>query len=80
MTFATFTSRTAIRGGRPRACRATDPINAMLNYAYGVLIAGTQIRLIADGYDPTISVMHDDKETRGRCPAFPLVHMESTLA
>jgi CRISPR-associated protein Cas1 len=71
-----FTSRAAIRGGRPRAYRATHPINAMLNYAYGVLTARTQIKLIADGYDPTIGVMHDDKETRGRYPAFALDHME----
>lgn len=71
-----FTSRASIRGGRPRAYKATHPINAMLNYAYGVLTARTQIRLIADGYDPTIGIMHDDKETRGKYPAFALDHME----
>ncbi|MCG8085688.1 MAG: CRISPR-associated endonuclease Cas1 [Candidatus Thiodiazotropha taylori] len=71
-----FTSRAAVRGGRPRAYRATHPINAMLNYAYGVLTARTQIQLTAEGYDPTIGIMHDDKETRGKYPAFVLDTME----
>jgi hypothetical protein len=30
---------------------ASHPVNAMLNYAYGVLIARLQLRLVADGYD-----------------------------
>lgn len=71
-----FTSRAAVRGGRPRAYRATHPINAMLNYAYGILTASTQINLIVDGYDPTIGIMHDNKETRGKYPAFALDTME----
>lgn len=71
-----FTSRAAVRSGCPRAYRATHPINAMLNYAYGVLTARTQMKLIADGYDPTIGIMHDDKETRGKYPAFALDTME----
>jgi CRISPR/Cas system-associated endonuclease Cas1 len=60
-----FTSQAAIRGGRPRAYRATHPINAILNYAYSVLTVRTQIGLVVEGYDPTIGVLHDDKETRG---------------
>ncbi|MCG7962208.1 MAG: CRISPR-associated endonuclease Cas1 [Candidatus Thiodiazotropha taylori] len=71
-----FTSRAAVRSGRPRAYQATHPINAMLNYAYGILTARTEIKLIVDGYDPTIGIMHDDKETRGRYPAFALDTME----
>ena len=71
-----FVSRAALRGGRRRAYRATHPVNAMLNYAYGVLTARTQIRLIADGYDPTIGIMHDEEEQRGKYPAFALDHME----
>ena len=62
------------QGSRNRS--ATHPINAMLNYAYGVLIAQTQIRLIADGYDPTIGIMHDSKALRGTYPAFAFDHME----
>ncbi|MDX2221682.1 MAG: CRISPR-associated endonuclease Cas1 [Rhodospirillaceae bacterium] len=44
---------------RVRNKRATHPINAMLNYAYGVLEASTRIQVIAEGYDPTIGIMHD---------------------
>lgn len=71
-----FRSRAALRGGRRRNYRATHPVNAMLNYAYGVLTARTQIRLIADGYDPTIGIMHDEEEQRGKYPAFALDHIE----
>ena len=55
---------------------ATHPVNAMLNYAYGVLIARTQIRLVAEGYDPTLGIMHQKKQFRGISPAFVLDHME----
>jgi CRISP-associated protein Cas1 len=48
----------------------------MLNYAYAVLIAQTQIRLIVEGYDPTIGVMHEKKALRGINPGFALDHME----
>jgi hypothetical protein len=52
------------------SCQSGDPKNVKLNYAYGVLSARIQIRLVADGYGQTMSVMHDDKETRGKFPAF----------
>ena len=55
---------------------ATHPVNAMLNYAYAVLIAQTQIRLIVKGYDPTIGIMHEKKALRGINPGFALDHME----
>jgi CRISPR-associated protein Cas1 len=48
----------------------------MLNYAYAVLVAQTQIWLIAGGYDPTLGVMHDRESERGNYPAFALDHME----
>lgn len=67
------------RGSRSQGSRnrgSTHPVNAMLNYAYGVLIAQTQIRLIAEGYDPTIGILHDSKAIRGTYPAFALEHME----
>ena len=51
-------------------------MNAMLNYAYAVLIAQTQIRLIVEGYDPTIGIMHEKKALRGINPGFALDHME----
>jgi CRISPR/Cas system-associated endonuclease Cas1 len=55
---------------------ATHPVNAMLNYAYAVLIAQTQIRLIVEGYDPTIGIMHEKRALRGINPGFALDHME----
>ena len=51
-------------------------VNAMLNYAYAVLIAQTQIRLIVEGYGPTIGIMHEKKALRGINPGFALDHME----
>jgi CRISPR-associated protein Cas1 len=81
--WSTYRSRVALRhgirlrsdgGGYNRG--ATHPVNAMLNYAYAVLIAQTQIRLIVEGYDPTIGVMHEKKALRGINPGFALDHME----
>jgi CRISPR-associated protein Cas1 len=81
--WATYRSRVALRHGiRLRADGggynrgATHPVNAMLNYAYAVLIAQTQIRLIVEGYDPTLGIMHEKKALRGINPGFALDHME----
>jgi CRISP-associated protein Cas1 len=78
-----YRSRVALRHGiRLRADGggynrgATHPVNAMLNYAYAVLIAQTQIRLVVEGYDPTIGIMHEKKALRGINPGFALDHME----
>jgi hypothetical protein len=48
----------------------------MLNYAYAVLAAQTQIRLIAEGFDP--NARHDARSLheRGTYPALALDHME----
>lgn len=48
----------------------------MLNYAYGVLMARTQVQLIAEGYDPTIGILHGRESERGSYPAFALDRME----
>jgi CRISPR-associated endonuclease Cas1 len=78
-----YRSRVALRygirlrgdgGGYNRG--ASHPVNAMLNYVYSVLIARLQIRLVADGYDPTLGIMHQKKQLRGISPAFALDHME----
>jgi CRISPR-associated protein Cas1 len=45
----------------------------MLNYAYGVR---TQVELIAEGYDPTIGILHGRESELGRYPAFALDRME----
>jgi CRISPR-associated protein Cas1 len=43
----------------PHNSSATHPINAMLNYAYGILESRMRIQAIIDGYDPSIGIMHD---------------------
>lgn len=47
---------------RPGNMNATHPINAMLNYAYKLLESQTRVGTIADGYDPSIGIMHDRRE------------------
>jgi CRISPR-associated endonuclease Cas1 len=45
-------------GSKPKNVNASHPLNAMLNYAYAVRTAQLRIDAIADGYDPTIGIMH----------------------
>lgn len=40
---------------------AGHPINAILNYAYTVLQSQIQIKAVADGYDPTVGIMHEPR-------------------
>ena len=71
-----YKSRAAFRDESHGNRAATHPVNAMLNYAYGVLIARTQVDLIAEGYDPTIGILHGRESERGTYPAFALDRME----
>lgn len=41
---------------------ARHPVNAMLNYAYGMLNSQTHIEAVAEGYDPRRGVMHHDRD------------------
>jgi CRISPR-associated protein Cas1 len=41
---------------------AAHPVNAILNYAYTVLESELRIKAIADGYDPTIGIMHEGRD------------------
>jgi CRISP-associated protein Cas1 len=41
---------------------ASHPVNAILNYAYAVLQSQVQIKLLAEGYDPMLGVMHSDRD------------------
>jgi CRISP-associated protein Cas1 len=52
---------------------AAHPVNAILNYAYSVLQSQVQIRLVTDGYDPMLGVMHSDRDD---APAFVFDIME----
>ena len=73
-----YLSRSAVRSTvRISNRHATHPVNAMLNYVYSMLLTRTQINLIADGYDPTLGVIHDARRRdRGRTPAYALDMME----
>ena len=71
-----FRTRSALRVGKIKNLKATHPINAMLNYAYGVAITREHINVIGEGYDPTIGVMHDLQDKRGYYPAFVLDRIE----
>lgn len=60
-----FAARGSIlhRGGRsPRS--AADPINALLNYGYGLLEAETTLAPRALGLDPGLGILHTDKPNR----------------
>jgi CRISP-associated protein Cas1 len=63
------TSPFQIAGNR----NAAHPVNAILNYAYAVLQSQIQINAVAEGYDPTIGIMH---EKRDRLSAFVFDLME----
>jgi CRISPR-associated endonuclease Cas1 len=49
-------------GHSPR--RASDPINALLNYAYGLAEVECRLALLAVGIDPGLGVLHADKKNR----------------
>ena len=51
--------RSAVREGKvAKNERASHPLNALLNYAYAMLQANLTVTAIADGYDPTLGIMH----------------------
>ncbi len=52
---------------------ASHPVNAILNYAYAVLQSQVQIQAVAEGYDPTLGIMHYDRDG---APAFVFDMME----
>lgn len=65
-----FTSRSSLANGIvPYNRNASHPVNAMLNYAYAVKLAQLQLQAIADGYDPTVGIMH---QPRYQKPAYAL--------
>lgn len=63
-----YRARSSVAGvSKPQNRGASHPVNAMLNYAYAVKLAQMQIQAIANGYDPTIGILHHGR--RGK-PAF----------
>jgi CRISP-associated protein Cas1 len=68
-TIGARTSRFNLAGNR----NASHPVNAIMNYAYGVLQSQVQIKAVADGYDPMLGIMHYQ---RVGSPAFVFDLME----
>ena len=57
--WTSYRARTSTANGtKAKNVNASHPLNAMLNYAYAVKQAQLQIDAIANGYDPTIGIMH----------------------
>jgi CRISPR/Cas system-associated endonuclease Cas1 len=55
-----FTSRSSLLSGKvPKNRGASHPVNAILNYAYTVRQSQLQIDAVANGYDPTLGIMHN---------------------
>jgi CRISPR-associated endonuclease Cas1 len=52
---------------------ASHPVNSILNYAYAVLQSQVQIKLVSEGYDPKLGIMHYDRDG---APAFVFDMME----
>jgi CRISPR-associated endonuclease Cas1 len=69
-TWHTYSGRASLaNGGRKENRHASHPVNAILNYAYAVKLSELQMQSIADGYDPTIGIMHVSESGK---PAFLL--------
>jgi len=58
------------KGGYISNRNAKHPVNAILNYAYGLLYAETHIESVVYGFDPRRGIMHHD---RAESDAFPWV-------
>lgn len=59
----TYRGRSSVHECKPENRRATDPINAMLNYGYAVMHSKLQIKAIANGYSPLLGIMHRQKRS-----------------
>lgn len=58
-----FGSRTSLQSTKPQNRNASHPVNAMLNYAYGMLESRVRSEIVAHGYDPMIGYLHSyDKD------------------
>jgi CRISPR-associated endonuclease Cas1 len=53
---------TTATGGRASNRNAKHPVNAVLNYAYGMLSSQVHIEAVASGYDPRRGIMHHDRD------------------
>ncbi len=68
-----YRARSAVHECKSENRRASDPINAMLNYAYAIKLSQLQIEAIGSGYHPMLGIMHH--EERGK-PSYILDLLE----
>lgn len=47
---------------RKRSRQARHPVNAMLNYGYGIVVSQIRSQIVAAGLDPTIGIIHERKD------------------
>lgn len=73
-----YSSRTSLTTGKKaKNWNASHPINAMLNYAYAILLTEMRIKAVTDGYDPMLGILHDQRhKDKDRTPSFALDLME----
>ncbi len=73
-----YSSRTSLTTGKKaKNWNASHPINAMLNYAYAILLTEMRIKAITDGHDPMLGILHDQRhKDKDRTPSFALDLME----
>jgi len=62
--WVTFPGRTSLREGAKKNRHATDPVNAMLNYAYKVLESETLLVCRRYGLNPDYGILHATGEGR----------------
>jgi CRISPR-associated endonuclease Cas1 len=68
-----YRARSAVHECKSENRRASDPVNAMLNYAYAIKLSQLQIEAIGSGNHPMLGIMHH--EERGK-PSYILDLLE----
>lgn len=68
-----YRARSAVHECKSENRRASDPVNAMLNYAYAIKLSQLQIEAIGNGHHPMLGIMHH--EERGK-PSYILDLLE----
>jgi len=56
-----YRARSAVHECKSENRRASDPINAMLNYAYAIKLSQLQIEAISNGNHPMLGIMHHEE-------------------
>ncbi|MAI90564.1 CRISPR-associated endonuclease Cas1 [Ponticaulis sp.] len=69
-----FDQRSSVLTGRKaKNWKATNPVNAMLNYGYAVLESELRIQALIEGYDPRFGILHQTNNFSGDAYIFDLM-------